>query len=130
MSSQTLEPRILTTSNYLDWRIDMQLALRKHGYHWIVLGREVEPHQLVERNKFMNRLDEAFGYLCTYISRDLFFHLEGSRTPRESWEKLEDLFRKQGELRGHLLEKELIALHSSNFETIHQFLTKFKFLAL
>ena len=62
----------------------MQLALCKHGYHMIIHGWEAEPHQLVEQNKFLNHCDEAFGYLCTYISRDLLFHLEGLRTPRES----------------------------------------------
>ena len=82
MSSQTLEPQILTTSNYLDWRIDMQLALCNHGYHRIIHGWEAEPHQLVEWNKFLNHCDEAFEYLCTYISIGLLFHLEGSRTHR------------------------------------------------
>ena len=84
MSSQTPKPQILTTSNYLDWRIDMQLALHKHGYHRIIDGSKAEPHQPVERNKFLKHCDEAFGYLCTYISSDLLFHLEGLRTPKES----------------------------------------------
>ena len=44
MDSQSPTPQILTTSNYLDWRIDMKLSLHKHGYHRMVLGREVEPH--------------------------------------------------------------------------------------
>ena len=96
----------------------MQLALRKHGYFRIILGREVESHHQVERNKFLNILDESFGYLCTHISIYLLFHLEGLRTPRESWEKFEDLFGKQDELRGHILENELVALHPNNFETI------------
>ena len=42
----------------------MQLALQKHGYHRIIHGWEAEPHQLVEKNKFLNRCDEAFG---TYV---------------------------------------------------------------
>ena len=84
MDSQSPTPRILTTSNYLDWRIDMQLTLCKHGYPRIVLGREDEPHQLVEKNKFLNRCDEASDYLCTHISIYLLFHLEGLRTPREA----------------------------------------------
>ena len=49
---------------------------------------------------------------------------------RESWENLEDLFGKQDELRGHLLENELVALHPSNFEIVEKFFTKFKSLAL
>ena len=130
MDSQSPTPRILTNSNYLYWMVDMQLTLRNIGYYKIILGREVDPHQPVEKNKFMNHLDEAFGYLCTHISKDILFHLEGLRTHKESWEKIEDLFGKQDELQGHFLEKELVALHPSNFETIEQLFTKFKSLAL
>ena len=108
----------------------MQVSLRNNGLFRIMLGREVEPNNLVEKNKFLNRLDEAFGYLCTHITRDLFLHLEGLRTPRESWEKLEVLFGKQVEILGHILENELIALHPSSLETIQQFFTKLKSLAL
>ena len=91
---------------------------------------EAEPHHPIERSKFLNRLDEEFGYLCTYISIDLLFHLEGSKTPRESWDKLEYLFGKYNELRVHLLENAMAALHPSSFETIEQFFTKFKSLSL
>ena len=83
MDSQPSKPQILTPFNYIDCSIDMHLALHKHGYLWIILGREVGPHHPAERNKFMNYLDEAFGYLCTHNSRDLLFHLEGLRTPKE-----------------------------------------------
>ena len=78
----------------------------------------------------MNYCDEAFGYLCTYISRDLLFHLEGLRNPRESWEKLDSLFNKQDEIRGHILENKLVSLHPSGFDTIEQFFTKFKSLVI
>ena len=130
MDSQYPTPWILTTSNYLDWRIDKQLSLHKNGYHRIVLTRVVKPHHHVERSKFLNRLDEAFGYLCTYISIDLLFHLEGSKTPKESWEKLEDLFGKDNEIWGHILENAMSALHPSSFEITEQFFTKFKSLSL
>ena len=130
MDSQTSTPRILTPFNYVDWGEDMQLALRKQGYFKIILEREAEPHHPAERNKFMNHLDEVFGYICTHISRDLLFHLEGLRTPKEAWEKLEVLFNKQDEFLGHILENELVALHPNSFETVHQFFTKFKSLAL
>ena len=108
----------------------MQLALHKHGYHRIIHGWEAKPHQSVERNKFLNRFDEAFGYLCTYISRYLLFHLEGLRTSRESQEKLDIFFNKQDELRGHILENELVSLHPINFEAIDKFFSKFKSLVL
>ena len=108
----------------------MQLSLCKHGYHRIALGMEVEPHWPVERNKFMSHYDEAFGYLCTYISRDLLFHLECLRTPRESWENIDSLFNKQDEIQGHILENELVSLHPSSFKIIEQLFTKFRSLVL
>ena len=94
MDSQPSTPQILTPFNYVDWREDMLLSLRKQGYFGIILGREAEPHHPAEKNKFLNRLDEDFGYLCTHISKDLLFHLEGLRTPKEDWEKIEVLFGK------------------------------------
>ena len=130
MDSQALLPRILTPFNYVDWREDMQVSVCKLGLYSITMGREIEPHHPVEKNKFLNWLDEAFGFLCAHISRYLIFHLEGLKTPMESWEKLELFFGKQDEIRGHILEKELISLHPISFETIQQFLTKFKSLAL
>ena len=74
--------------------------------------------------------DEVFEYLCTYISRNILFHLKVLRTPRESWEKLDSLFNKQDDLWGHILENELVSLHPSSFETIEQFFTTFKSLVL
>ena len=43
---------------------------------------------------------------------------------------LEVLYGKEYKLRGHILENELVALHSSSFETIQQVFTKFKSLVL
>ena len=58
------------------------------------------------------------------------FHLEGLRTLKEAWDKLEYLFGKQDELRGHILENDLISLQPKNFETIQQLFTKYKSLVL
>ena len=129
MDSQCSTPQILTPFNYVYWWEDMKVSLRSKGFFRIIIGREDEPHHLANKNKFMNHLDEAFGYICTHISRYLLFHLEGLRNPKESWEKLEVLFGKQDELGGHILENELVALHPNSFQTIQQFFTKFKFLA-
>ena len=35
----------------------MQLDLHKHGYDEIIHGWDLEPHQRVEQNKFMNHSD-------------------------------------------------------------------------
>ena len=94
------------------------------------MGREVEPQQYVEKSKFLNRLDEAFNFMCIHISRDLLFHIDGLKAPKEVWDKLESLFGKHNELRGRILENELIAKQPSKFDTIQLFFTKFKSLAI
>ena len=63
----------------------MQVALRKLGLFRMTMGRETETQQYVEKNKFLNQLDEFFDFMCTHISRDHLFHLEGLRTLKEAW---------------------------------------------
>ena len=94
------------------------------------MGKEIEPQQYVEKNKFLNQRDEAFGFMCTHISRDILFHFEILRTPKEAWDNIEYLFGKQDELRGHILENDLISLQPSSFKSIQQFFTKYKSLVL
>ena len=113
--SQYSTPWIPTPFIYVDQREDMQLELCKQGYYRIILGRDTEPHHPVEKNKFMNCLDESFSYQCTHISKDLLFHLEGLRTAREAWEKLEVLFGKQ---------ESFDILTSQNFRGILSFYAK------
>ena len=90
------------------------------------MGREVEPQRSLDKSKHMNKLDEAFGFLYIDISREILFHIHGLRTPKEVWDNLKSLFGKKDELRGHILENELIALQPLSFETIQQFFSKFK----
>ena len=68
--------------------------------------------------------------MCTHISHDILFHLEGLRNLKESWDKIESLFGKQDDLRGHIVENGLIALQPSSFGSIKQFFTKYKSLVL
>ena len=74
------------------------------------MGRETEPYHPTEKNNFLDQLDESFDFLCNHISRNLLFHLEGLKTLKESWEKLQFLFGKQDYILGHILENDLIAL--------------------
>ena len=98
MDSQTFLPRILEPFNYVDWREDMQVFLHNLDLYRMSMGWETETYHPAKKNKFLNQLDEVFGFLCGHISRDLLFHLEGLKTPKESWEKFEFLFGKQDEI--------------------------------
>ena len=74
------------------------------------MGTELEQKYYVEKAKYFNRLDEAFGMLCLDTSREILFHIEIIGTPNEFWVKFESLFGKTDEMRGHHLENELISL--------------------
>ena len=56
---------------------------------------EVESIHYVDKAKYWNKLDEAFGFLCLSISKDLLFHITGLKTPKEVWDKFLSLFDKQ-----------------------------------
>ena len=68
--------------------------------------------------------------MCTHISQDILFHLEGLRTPKEDWDNVKYLFGKQYELRGHILENDRIVVYPNSFESIKQLFTKYKSLIM
>ena len=72
-NSTTLTPKILTPFNYLDWRADMQIVLHNKGLYKVTMGREVKPQQRLEKSKYLNKLDEEFGFMCIHISKELLF---------------------------------------------------------
>ena len=94
------------------------------------MNMEVQPIHYVYKEKYWNKLDEAYGFLCLSISRDLLFHITGLKTPKEIWDQLATMFDKQDELRIYQLENELISLNPGNYETMNDFFTKFKHLVL
>ena len=103
----------------------MVIQLRDKGLYRVTMGIEVEPNYVGEKAKYFNRLDEAYGLLCLSISREILFHIDSLTTPNEFWLKLETLFGKINELRGHHLENELIGMIPMPFDTIYDFFTKF-----
>ena len=87
----------------------MVIQLRSKGLYRVTMGTEVEPKSAVEKAKYFNRLDEAYGLLCLSISRDILFHIDSLTTPNEVWVKLETLFGKTDELRVTNLRMSLLA---------------------
>jgi hypothetical protein len=71
-------------------------------------------------------MDEALRTICSLISPDLLFHISSYKTPNEAWKILEGIFGKQDEMRGHMLEVELLTLDPKIFDNIQDFFTKFK----
>ena len=73
----------------------MEIVLRVNGLYRVTMAIEVKPNAAVEKIKWHNRRDEAYGLLCLSISRDLLFHLDGLNSPNEAWENLVDFLERQ-----------------------------------
>ena len=99
-------------------------------YTNFTLALENEPNVVIEKAKWHNRLDEAYGFLCLSISPDIHFHLYFFTTPNQVGTKLESLFGVQDEIRVHRLENELFSMSPISFDSIEGFFTKFKSLVL
>ena len=116
--------------NLIDWKAEMVIQLRAKGLYRVTMGTEVEPNSAVEKSKYFNRLDEAFGLLCLSILRQILFQIDSLTTLNEVQVKLETLFGKTDELCGHQLENELISLSPMQYDTIQELFTKFKLVVL
>ena len=117
---------LLTPYNFHTWKGDMEIQMCSIGLYRVTMDTELEPGSVIDKSRFLNKKDEAFGFLCLSISWDLLFHLSGLKTPKEIWDKLETIYGKQDDLRFYQLENELMSLQPSNFETLNDFFTKFK----
>ena len=94
------------------------------------MENEANPNVAVEKIKWHNRRDEAYGLLCLSISRDLLFHIDGLTSPNEVWDNIFEIFGKTDEMRGHQIENELISLSTNSFESMQLYFSKFKELVL
>ena len=71
---------LLIPFNFHSWKGDMEIQLRARGLYQFIMDTKEEPTHVIEKAIFLNKKDEAFGFLCLSISRDLLFHLLGLKT--------------------------------------------------
>ena len=76
----------------------MEIQLCSKGIFRVTMDTEDEPGSAIEKSIFLNKKDEAFGFLCLSISDDLLFHLTNLKTPKQIWDKLESLYGKHDDL--------------------------------
>ena len=120
----------LTPFNLFEWKEEMEILLREKGLYKVTMATEVESNAAAEKIKWHNRTDEAYCLLCLSISRDPLFHLDAFKSPNEVWEKIEDLFGKTNEMKGHQIDNEFISLSPNSFESLQLYFSKFKALVL
>ena len=70
--SPTME--LLTPFNYHQWKGDMEIQLCAKGLYRATMDTEEDPNHVVDKARLFNKMDEAFGFLCLSISKDLLFH--------------------------------------------------------
>jgi hypothetical protein len=117
---------ILTPYNYFAWKEKISIHIRSRGLYRLTMNTNKEPTSSIEKSKYLNHMDEALGTICSVISLDLLFHISSCKTPNEAWTILEGIFGKHDEMRGHMMEVEMLTLDLKIFENIQDFFTKFK----
>ena len=117
---------ILTPFKFFEWKAEMDILLSSKGLYRVTMETKVYPNAVVEKIKWHNRRDEAYGIFCLSISRDLIFHLDGLTSPNEVWENIETLFGNTNEMTGHQIENEIISLIPNSFESLQVYFSKFK----
>ena len=75
---------ILTPFNLFEWKAEMEILLRSKGLYGVTMATEANPNATIDKIKWHNKRDEAYGLLCLSISRDLIFHLDGFTSPNEA----------------------------------------------
>ena len=63
---------LLTPFNYHQWKEDIEISLHSKGLYRVTMGTEIEKNVVIEKEKYWNKLDEVYGFLWLFISKDLF----------------------------------------------------------
>ena len=85
---------LLTPFNFHQWKGDMEIQLCARGLYWVTIDTEEGTTHVIDKARFFNKKDEALGFLCLSISKDLLFHLSGFKTPKEIWDQISSLYGK------------------------------------
>jgi hypothetical protein len=117
---------ILTPYNLFAWKEKMIMHLRRRGLYRLTMNTKIEPTSAIEKSKYLNQMDEAFGTICSPISLELLFHISSCKTPNESWTTMEEIFGKQDKIRGHMLKVELLTLDPKTLDSLQDLFTKYK----
>jgi hypothetical protein len=74
------------------------MHLRSRQLYELTMDTETKPTSAIEKSKYLNQMDEAFGTICSFISPELLFHISPCKTPNEVWTTMEGIFGKHDEM--------------------------------
>jgi hypothetical protein len=90
------------------------------------MNRETKLISAIKNYEYLNRMDEAFGTICSLISLEILFHISSYKTPNEDLTTMEGMFSKHDEMRGHMLDVEFLTLDLKNFDNLQDLFSKYK----
>ena len=72
---------LLTPFNFHSWKGDMEIQLHSSGIYRVTMDAEEEPSSAIDKSSFLNKKDEAFGFLCLCFPGSSFpsFRIEDSK---------------------------------------------------
>ena len=79
---------ILTPFSIFEWKGEMDILLRINVLYKVTMESEANTNVEIEKIKWHNRRDEAYGFLCLSISRQPLFYLDGLTSPNEVLESI------------------------------------------
>jgi hypothetical protein len=85
---------ILTLYNLFSCKEKMTVHLLSRGLYRLTMNIETEPKSSIEKSKYLNRMDEAFGTIYSLIFHELLFHISSCNNPNKSWTTMEGIFGK------------------------------------
>jgi hypothetical protein len=59
---------ILTPYNLFAWKEKMIVHIQGRGLYRLTMETNIEPTSTIEKSKYLNQMDEAFGTVCSLIS--------------------------------------------------------------
>ena len=66
---------ILNSLNYHEWKAKISILLHSRGLYRVTLALENEPNAVIEKAKWHNRLDEAYGLIFLSIYPVIIFNI-------------------------------------------------------
>ena len=75
------------------------MQLHSKRLYKVMMDIEVEPIHYVDKEKYWNKLDEAYGFLFLSICRNILFHITRFKTPKDILDQLATLFDNKDHLR-------------------------------
>jgi hypothetical protein len=72
---------ILTPYNFFAWKEKMIVHLQGIELYRLNMDTETKTTSSIEKSKNLNRMDEAFGTICSLISLELLFHIPLVKPP-------------------------------------------------